>query len=396
MKLTSKNTKTAKKRRVVTRKPSTNSKAWAKSSKNVSKSGISGNANITDADMKVCPKIATNESIDTIFSTPTKTRKTKKGIVVADAGKPFSGKTRRLLSTVKVSKKGIEEEVPTWNLKSKNEEVVIETMLSALKSGRLLTGTPLYVVGTEESTEECLYSEDNWEYFADYIDEIKLKEIFILRDTDKILETGVNGEESFKLFNKIMILFERAAISGKKYAIGIDNGSTILGWLHEVLRRSIHRKPITAKEQGIPPRHWFYRNTKMESMSLDFKNLNKLTWIVYKMAKDREGNTTIEPKWHEDTSGYLATVYMYSQLIERRKLIITEFRKCRPNFQLVGEWYQWLSANKIMALMLGLQQPLFSSVSVPEDIRNDLMDSYETNDVFVVEDEGVIVNEDSD
>jgi hypothetical protein len=123
------------------------------------------------------------------------------------------------------------------------------------------------------------------------------------------------------------------------------------------------------KEQGTPPQYWFWRDTKMESLSLDFRKMNIPVWISYKMAKDQDTHELSfdHPRWHEDTSGHFASVWLNSFMVDRDRL--TTVMKCRPRNALFGNTYPNITANLLLALCLGLENDLGDRVAVPDEIR---------------------------
>jgi hypothetical protein len=364
--------------------------------------------NAADVDLDDIPTdITPDERFEDGFTTGKHTRVVTQGRIISHSGQTFVGKTFSMLSQIKQNPKGIVEEVDTWNLKGKDREIVIEAMIQALKEKRYHTVNELFCFGTELSVEETLNSEDNVDFFDGWYEKIHYQEIYKKTTDRDELNVGVDGPQSVRLLTRKLILLERelmdenaaleklnrsvslavrkskelnpkdlvavqslderikkanaeiARISSKKdRALGFDSQTSVLFWHNETIRRKLVGRRVFSQEQQVPAPFWFWRNTKMEGLSLDLRLFNIQAWQTWKMARDKEGNVLDDkPRWHDDTSGHLSSIHVHSFKTEGGELAC-EFKKCRPRRALCGRFFPFITANLLLALCLGLEDHL--------------------------------------
>ena len=364
--------------------------------------------NASDMDLGDVPMdIKSDERFEDGFTTGRHRRDVTNGRIISHSGGTFVGKTYDMLSQVKQNPAGIDDEVKTWGLKGNDETFVIEAMIKALKERRYHTVKEVYAFGTELSIEETLYSEDNFKFFENWFDKIHYKEIFLKTDSDDELNIGVDGPGSVKLLTRKFVLLERQIrdenarlaklqgavsasmkkkstidanlvkdieslddriakinkeISGIKdkqcRGLGLDSETSILFWHNETIRRKLVGRRVFSAEQQVPAPFWFWRNTKMEGLSLDMRFFNIQAWQTWKMARDKDGNVLEDkPRWHDDTSGHLSSIWIHSFKTEGGELAC-EFKKCRPRRALMGKIVPYITANLLLALCLGLEDHL--------------------------------------
>jgi len=381
--------------------------AAGKSKKNDSEL-LSANDDVINDEMGVLPSVDENERFEKMFSKQSRQRERSDGYVVSDSGPTFVGKTFRGLSLIKQNPKGIEEEVPTWKLKSADQDFVIEAMKKALKEKRYHTVDKLFVFGTEVSTIETLNSEDNTKFFENWYDKIFVLDMYKKEESNDALNVGVDAVGSIKELTKCMILLERelneerkkiaameranrAQLKSEKIAekiddriketnkalrkldvvnrgILFDSATSIFMWHNEVIRRKLMKIKLLAKSQAVPPQFWFWRNQRMESLGLDFRHFNIPVWLTWKMSKDKDGAMIEDkPKWHDDTSGHLSSIWINSRVTG--DAFVTDVMKCRPRKDLVGNSYPWMTANLLLALCLGLGDKLKPRLAFTENAR---------------------------
>lgn len=333
--------------------------------------------------MGTAPVIGKNDTLDSEFRQSSRSRVRRKGYYIADTGSTFTGKSFRLGSLVKQNPKGIHEEVMSWNLEG-DPEPVIEGMIAALAEGRYLTVDKLYVIDGEESFEEMLNSEDNVDYFDGWYDHIYQKSVYSKTNTNDMLEIAMDGPKFVTGVNKAMMLFEKALEEqgimqdqgllpddAPHIGLGLDGGSINVVAHNEVVRRRILGIHLTAKQQSLISTAWIWRNVKLETLALDSKALNAPIWITYKMAKDQDapsGTSAEQPLWYNPASGYYASIWLNSQLVDN--IPLTMIRKCRPRRLLVNSIYPYMTANLLLALCLGYEEELGMRIDIDADVRD--------------------------
>jgi hypothetical protein len=273
---------------------------------------------------------------------------------MSDVGLTGSGKTSRAIKMVFCNEIDCPKEVETWNLPPKDHDAVIEGMVRAYKTRWLLPVKELFVIGTEKST-------------------IHFMEIYVRAKKDKGLESGVDGIESIKKFNEVMIDLECNIDEERKNDIGLvlDTGSSVLGWCNEVIRRNVMGIPKLAKGQGAPAHFWYWRNMKMESLALNMRDFNVPVWQTWQFKKDQDGKYTSDPFWH-DKSGQLSSMWMntYNLVENGYNTFYSIVMKNRKNNNIVGSVYPMITPNMILACAIGLGDHLKSILKVNKDIVN--------------------------
>lgn len=393
--------------------------------------------NASDMDLGDVPTdIKADERFEDGFTTGRHRRDVTNGRIISHSGQTFTGKTMSLLSQIKQNPKGIDEEVKTWGLKGNDETFVIEAMVKALKERRYHTVKELFAFGTELSVEETLNSEDNYKFFENWFEKIHYMEIYKKTESDDELNIGVDGPSSVRLLTRKFVLLERqireenarlaklqsaVASSLKKKstmdaklvkdieslddrinkinkeignikdkqdrALGLDSETSILFWHNETIRRKLVGRRVFGAEQQVPAPFWFWRNTKMEGLSLDIRMLNIQAWETWKMARDKEGNVLDDkPRWHDDTSGHLSSIWLHSFRTEGGELAC-EFKKCRPRNALMGKFFPYITANLLLALCLGLEDHLGDRIKFKGSIEKVEGPSAGDDDLIIDEDE---------
>jgi len=374
--------------------------------------------NTASMDLDDIPKnIKSEERFEDGFITGRYRRDVTTGRIISHSGGTFVGKTFSMLSQIKQNPKGIEEEVNTWNVSEKNRGELIDAMCRALKERRYHTVTELFAFGTELSVEETLYSEDNYKYFENWFDRIHYMETYLKTESDDELNIGVDGPQSMRLLTRKFLLLEReirdenmhlaklqtnidAALKKKDMldpaiedqitsideriakinnkidsikdaqhrALGFDSQTSTLFWANETIRRKMVGRKVFSDTQQVPAPFWFWRNTKMEGLSLDLRLFNLQAWQTWKMARDKEGNVLDDkPRWHDDTSGHLSSIWLHSFKIESGELAC-EVKKCRPRRALQGRFFPYITANLLLALCLGLDDLLGDRIKFKGDV----------------------------
>ena len=185
-----------------------------------------------------------------LFITPKqwKSSNIRRKIVMAVLGESFTGKTFTSCSTSHLTQKHIKND-----FKGLTDEQ-IEYFLQGLK--RYIPFTPVWVIGTEESTYECLTSDDNEEYF----EHANINYVEVLAKG-----SGLTLLDQIRTYKNFLIAIY-ALSNLKRGTVILDSSSGILSAQHEVVRRIIGKIPSLKKEQGILPRHWFWRNVEREGI----------------------------------------------------------------------------------------------------------------------------------
>jgi len=312
-----------------------------------------------------------------LFTTATTDYATTDGCVISIVGNTGSGKTTFTMTQTQANEKDCIDEINTWDLAPADHKVVVETLCHAYETKYFLPVKEVFILGTEKSTLDCIKSLDNQPKFSSFVKQgrIHYKEIFVRGQGNKALENTVDAIASIKKFNEIMVSLEDVIEEERKNQIGftLDSGSTLLGWCNEVIRRNTMQIPKTAKEQGVPPHYWFWRNTKMESTSLTFRDFNIPIIQTWKIKKNKEGKYTDDPAWHE-TSGHYSSIWINSTQIpfNNNNYFVSTFKKNRFFNGVVNHYYPFITANLLYCLSLRLEKHLKKLIKIDANLANKL------------------------
>ena len=262
-----------------------------------------------------------------------KTKKVNNKLVMGVLGESFTGKTFTTLTSSHLTEKHIRHDF------SRLPKDKLEGFIDYVKT--YIPFTPVWVIGTEESTLECLKSEDNKEYFEHsnihYVE---------------ILEKGTSGTsllDHMKTYKNFLIaLYALSNIT--RGTIIIDSMSTILSAQHEIVRRIIMGVPELKKEQGILPRHWFWRNAEQEGIMF-FGRVIKCNFIYTAkvLQQNRAGGETVEKiRYHEETNKHLSSIILRNKKMDKKATFTSQIEKCRPNIKLYNKVYKNLTLPKFM------------------------------------------------
>jgi hypothetical protein len=278
------------------------------------------------------PVLSPNEDISKVFKTRSDTDIVPDYELMGIKGKSSSGKTRLALSLSKCCAGLIEKEV------TKDEAKVL---IDLLGSGLLPDVTPIWVLGTEESTQKELYAIESKDYYSN----TDIKYVEVCEFTDGKID-------HLKTFNNFMKFMKRFAVNTPKGTIVIDGFSSILYCMHEIIRRDIMSIPEFKKEQGVPAKYWFWRNTNCEIIMLMLRRIPMHKILTYKITKGRETEDEIEWKtrWHEDTNKHLSDTIIENSLIEKNNTanFISKFEKCRNKKSLIHKEFSNLNGTKLL------------------------------------------------
>jgi len=292
------------------------------------------------------------DTIEHVFMRPDKRR--RKGYKIASYGNTGSGKSRFALSTVRLNPKDVQEDIELWDLPGEIHDHCTETVLAGFESGAIVRGTPIIFIGTEESVEDCIWGEDQWDMVAEHVDhDILYTEVY------RKYKGGPNRGEmdtiaSLKAFNRAWSILLRDAEDGKFDGGGtivIDSATSILKWSNDYLRRKIHGKTEEDKEQGIPARYWMWRNWKMESMMLALRSMIPNTITTWKVGKDKEGDFTDQADWHKGTSDHHSNT-IFEHPLHDRDLFTAKVEKCRRARRVRMKTIPWPSATVFAAMLV--------------------------------------------
>jgi len=302
------------------------------------------------ADLEV--EISDLDTLDSIFIAPTPEKKRMRGEKTANIGKTGLGKTRDAMLWGRINMPHIEEDINTLDLPGKKRDHALETFAEALKHQRIYPGNPVIVLGTEESTEECVYGDDQWELFADLVGrkEIRFTEVFREHDSGKN-EGFLDYFESFRAFKKALAVVKRA--NPQTGTVVIDCGSDLLEWQHEIIRRKLMKIPELKKEQGVPPRYWFWRNMEQTKMQMALRRMKCNTVVTWRMAKDKDGEITDKPRWHDDTSGHKSNNVLHFTGDDPENRFMIRVRKCRQTRRLRKKVIFFPAPFKFLGIMIG-------------------------------------------
>jgi len=269
-----------------------------------------------------------------IFTSPDKWKSSqiKKKLVLCIQGESFTGKTFQALTASHLTQKHIENDYK--NLDEDKRDFFKK------KLDEYIPFTPLWVIGTEESTHECLTSSDNYNYFK----HADINYVEVLQRG-----SGLTLIDQMKTYKNFLIALYSLS-NEKRGTIVLDSMSSILSAQHEIIRRIVGKLPSLKKEQGIMPKHWFWRNVEQEGIMF-FGRISPMNFIftikVIKQAK--EGDEDImKVRWHEETNLHLSSVLMRNERIGKEANFRTTIMKCRPNKNLYNKVYRNLTVPALM------------------------------------------------
>jgi len=248
----------------------------------------------------------------------------KRKVVMGWLGESFTGKTFGALSASHLTPKHIKND-----FKGLTDEQ-IEYFLQGLK--RYIPFTPVWVIGTEESTYECLTSDDNEEYFR----HANINYVEILQKG-----TGLTLIDQIKTYKQFLIAMY-ALSNLKRGTVILDSSSGILSAQHEVVRRIIGKIPTLKKEQGILPRHWFWRNVEREGIMF-WGRIMPVNFIftIKIIMQSKENEKDFEKiRWWEETDRHLASFIVKNKRIGKQANFNSYIDKCRTNTTLYGKTYK--------------------------------------------------------
>ncbi len=265
----------------------------------------------------------------TIFTTPKqwKNSKIKRKLVLASLGQSDSGKTTLVNTVSHLTPKHIKNDFKGLNDKQ------MEFFLQGLKN--YIPFTPVWVIGTEESTYECLTSDDNEEYF----EHANINYIEVLSKG-----SGLTLLDQFRTYKNFLIALY-ALSNLKKGTIILDSSSGVLSAQHEIIRRIIGKLPSLKKEQGILPRHWFWRNVEREGI-MYFGRIMPVHFLftIKVIMQSIEGKKDLEKiRWWEETDRHLSSIIIKNKRIGKQANFNSTIEKCRVNSSLYGKTYKNLT-----------------------------------------------------
>lgn len=270
----------------------------------------------------------------TLFTQPAKwkSKEIKKKLVMGVLGESFSGKTFTTLSASHLTEKHIMNDFK--NIQIKQKKKFIEFL------SEYIPFTPVWVIGTEKSTHECLTSMDNEEYF----EHANINYVEVLERGD-----GLTLVDHFKTYKNFLIALY-SLTNLKQGTVILDSMSGILAAQHEVVRRIIMKVPSLKKEQGVMPRHWFWRNVEQEGIMFYGRMLPVNFLFTVKIIKqhNESGNDIEKVKWHEETNRHLSSVIIKNERIGEKANFRSTIQKCRPNKELYHKVFNNLSLPMFM------------------------------------------------
>lgn len=251
-------------------------------------------------------------------------KKLKKSIVMGIKGHSSHGKTYEALSVSHLTPKYIEHEFKgISNKERENFKKFIDEFYSF---------TPVWVIGCESSTLECLTSMDNEGYFEhaniNYV-EVQQK------------GRGLSLVDHVKTYKNFLIaMYTLSNIKGG--TIIIDPISAVLNAQHEIVRRIIMKVPSLKKHQGVPTRHWFWRNTEQEGIMFYGRIVEaNFIFTVKVITQHLEGGEDIEKiRWHEETNKHLSSIIVNNDKVPGKNIFRSTIEKCRLNNNLVNRTYE--------------------------------------------------------
>jgi hypothetical protein len=248
----------------------------------------------------------------------------KKKWVMMLKGHSFSGKTFTGLTASHLTEKHIRNDFKAL------PKPKLDYFISEVK--KYIPFTPVWVLGTEASTYECLTSNDNEEYF-------KHADIRYVELTKR--GSGTSLIDQIATYKNFLIAMYSLS-NETRGTIFLDSNSSILAAQHEVVRRLIHKIPSLKKEQGIPTRYWFWRNVEQEGIMF-FGRLTPINFIftVKIITQSLESGEDIEKiRYHEETNRHLSSIIIRNEQIGNSDKFRSTIEKCRPNKRLQNKTYQ--------------------------------------------------------
>lgn len=293
--------------------------------------------NTTSKDMKIDgvlydPEISSEEKLDDIFSKRDDNKKIHDYELYGIKGRSSSGKTRTALSFAKCVDELIYKEI------NKPEAKYV---LDLISNGSIPQFSPVYIMGTEESTQKEIYAVSNVDYYSN----TDIRFLEINEYTDGLLDHK-------KTYNNFLKNLKRFLVNKPKGTLVIDSFSFILYCMHEIIRREVMAIPELKKEQGVPAKYWFWRNTNCEMIMLLLRRLPMHKVLTYKITKGREIEDEIEWKtrWHEDTNYHLSDTVVENTLRElnNEAYFTSKIEKCRNNKSLIHKEFKNLNGSKLI------------------------------------------------
>lgn len=266
-----------------------------------------------------------------LFTTPKQwqSRKLRRKLVIGTKGVSFSGKSYEMLSASHLTRKHIENDFKA--LKSKERDEFCDWL-----EDNFLPFTPLWVIGTEESTLEILRSFDNEEYF----EHADINYVEVLKKGKGM--TILDHMATYKNF--LIALYSLSNLD--RGTIMLDSTSGVLAAQHEIVRKIIGKIPSLKKEQGILPRHWFWRNVEREGMMFYGRIVNAHFMFTAKtiVSSREDGEDYVKVRWYEEADRHLSSIIFNNDRIsETEAKFRTTVEKCRIDSSLYGKSYQNLT-----------------------------------------------------
>jgi len=265
-----------------------------------------------------------------LFTVPKqwKSSNMKRKLVMAVLGESFTGKTFTALSSSHLTAKHIKND---FKVGLTIEE--IEYFLQQMK--RYIPFTPVWVIGTEESTYECLTSDDNEEYF----EHANINYVEVLAKG-----SGLTLLDQIRTYKNFLIAIY-ALSNLKRGTVILDSSSGVLSAQHEIVRRVIGKLPSLKKEQGILPRHWFWRNVEREGIMFWGRIMPvHFIFTIKIIMQSVEGGKDIEKiKWWEETDRHLSSIIIKNKRIGKQANFNSTIEKCRINTTLYNKTYKNLT-----------------------------------------------------
>lgn len=259
--------------------------------------------------------------------------KIKRKVVMCIKGQSFSGKTFTALSASHCTEKHIRHD-----FKGLNEDK-LNYFLQGMK--RYLPFTPVWVIGTEASTYECLDSDDNEEYFEHA--DVRYVEV---------LERGSSGLsllDHIRTYKNFLIALYSLS-NQNRGTIVLDSSSSILTAQHEIVRRVINKIPSLREHQGVPPIKWFWRAVEREGI-MYFGRLTPINFIftIKQVIQSKENEKEfLKTRWWEETDRHLSSIILQNEQIGNSDVFRSIVEKCRPNKTLQNKSYQNLTIPMFM------------------------------------------------
>ena len=266
-----------------------------------------------------------------LFKTPKdwQSKKLRRKLVIGTKGVSFSGKSYEMLTASHLTRKHIMHDFKTLSKKEKED-------FATWLEDNFVPFTPLWVIGTEESTLEILRSFDNEEYF----EHADINYVEVLKKGSGL--TILDQMGTYKNF--LIALYSLSNL--KRGTVILDSTSGVLAAQHEIVRRVIGKLPSLAKSQGILPRHWFWRNVEREGMMFYARIITAHFMFSAKTIISSRINEPdfVKTKWYEEADKHLSSIIFNNDRIsETEAKFRTTVEKCRIDSRLYGKSYQNLT-----------------------------------------------------